>query len=150
MEEQQLIDAGFNETVNVRKQRWSLVPLWMKVFTWIFMILGPFALIVGLIGLFSPPLNFTMSFYGFNSTVNTPLLTVVLSCLFLLKAAVSFGLWRGKKWAMKMAIVDAAIGIVVCLFSMFVLTDLSTFYVVRFDLRVELIFLIPYLIKPSS
>src|SRR5687767_15122092 len=112
-QEQLVLETLLKETfVNRRK----LLPVWIKVFVWIFMITGalvPFSFAFSLVGI-----NFKIALYGLES--NNPLNTIGLigSGLFLLKGIAAFALWMEKDWAISLAIADAIIGIVVCVFVM--------------------------------
>ncbi len=143
MEHSEILDSEESDTVGRRR---DLLPTWIKVFLWIFMIMGaivPFALVFGMIGL-----EFDLSLYGIESMKPFSLLGMLIIMLFAIKGAVSFGLWTEKDWAVKLAIVDAIIGIVISVTVMLVLP----FFMIEegetdINLRLELFLLIPYLIK---
>ncbi|WP_440881088.1 hypothetical protein [Tenacibaculum sp. C7A-26P2] len=142
MTESEIIDSDLSST---KERRRKLLPVWIKIFLWIFMVFGaivPVGLILGAIGL-----DFNLALYGLETT-NTLSITGLLIILFLaIKGTVSFGLWTEKDWAVNLAIIDAIIGIVTCSIVMLVLPFLSDNNGVNFDIRLELIALTPYLIK---
>lgn len=136
-----LIDSELQLNLKKRKQ---LLPLWIKIFAWIFIVFGlvvPIGIILGVLGY-----NFQISLYGFETTGPISLIGIALSILFLLKAVVAFGLITEKDWAIKLAIVDAIIGILVCIYAM-VYPIINPQPGLNASLRLELIALIPYLLK---
>ncbi len=126
------------------ERRRKLLPTWIKIFLWIFMVFGimaPIGLILGVLGI-----DFSLALYGLETTKALSLTGLSIILLFAIKGAVSFGLWTEKDWAIKWAIIDAIIGIIVCSIVMVVLPFLPESLGFGFDLRLELIALIPYLI----
>ena len=144
MEQQEQLVLGplLHETfVKSRK----LLPVWIKVFIWLFMITGalvPFIFLFGFAGW-----SFQVALYGLES--NTPLNTigVAVSALFLLKGIAAFALWMEKDWAIVFAIVDAIIGIAVCVFVMLIYPSIYNMEGFNLNIRLELLLLIPYLLK---
>lgn len=125
------------------KSRRKLLPIWIKIFLWIFMVFGaiiPFGLISGILGH-----NFNISLYGIETTIPLSIIGLSLLALFALKGVVSFGLWTEKGWAIKLAILDGFLGINICII---VMVGLLPFIDTSGNsLRLELVFLIPYLMK---
>lgn len=120
-------------------ERKKLVPKWIIVFCWIFLILGGFAILAFFASFFIS--NYVVSLYGLESHNSTSPLGLFLTFLFAFKSAVAFGLLREKDWAVNAAIADAVIGIVICVYVMFA---------VKPALRLELVALIPYLLKMNK
>lgn len=124
------------------KKRRALLPLWVKVFLWIFAVLSvlaPVGFVWGLMGG-----QFELSLYGFETYNPLSLIGIVVTILLTYKGVVSFGLWMGKPWAPDAGLIDAAVGIVSCCFSMFVLPFIVEGTGIM--LRLELAALIPYLL----
>ena len=141
-EEQLLLEPLLNELPSRRR---FLLPTWIKVFVWIFMIMGsivPFGILAGIFGG-----NFQIALYGLTSYSPLSPLGLFLSFLFLLKGITAFSLWTEQNWAIDLAIVDAIIGIVVCVIVMVVLPFQNIRSGFSFNFRLELVLLIPYLIK---
>jgi len=95
------------------QRRRALLPTWIKVFTWIFLIFGiltPFCLVLGIVGY-----QFNLSLYGMDTMQPITLIGILIMSLFALKGTVAFGLWTEKIWAVNLAIIDAIIGIVICI-----------------------------------
>tara|TARA_X000000368_G_C22607672_1_gene526560 strand:- start:36 stop:482 length:447 start_codon:yes stop_codon:yes gene_type:complete len=127
---------------NRKSRRRDLLPVWIKVFIWIFLIFGaivPVAIILGIIGI-----NFNISLYGLETMKPISLIGMFIIFLFGLKGVIAFGLWTEKNWSVNLAIIDAIIGIIVCVFI------ISISFIenrTNISLRLELIPLILYLIK---
>jgi hypothetical protein len=120
--------------------RKSLLPWWVKIFTWIFLIMGFGVLISFLTSLGG--ISVDLSLYGLSSSTR-PLttITLVLILLYSLKGATSICLLTEQPWAIKLGMVDAVVGILCCTFVMiYPLVNHS-----GFSFRGELIVLIPYL-----
>lgn len=140
--ETEILDS---EIVSGTVRRRKLLPTWIKIFLWMFMIFGivvPAGLVLGMLGY-----DFDISLYGIETQKTLSLTGLFLLALFALKGTVSFGLWTEKDWAIKLAIVDALIGIVVCSIVMLALPIFAKSSGFNFSLRLELILLIPYLLK---
>ena len=124
-----------------RIDRKKLIPLWIRIFSWIFLVMGiiaPFSIVWAALGY-----DFSLSLYDMESNSPFNLMGVSLVLLFVLKGIVAFGLINLKDWAVQLAIVDAVAGIVVCVFTM----GYALFAGGDFNLRLELLVLVPYLIK---
>ena len=126
-------------------ERRKLLPLWIKIFIWVFMIFGGFAVLAFIGGLFS--LNFESSLYGLETNAPLSSTGLLIFFLFLLKGIVAFALWTEKDLAVYLGIADAIIGIAVCT-AIMIYPSLSSGQ--RFSFRLELILLIPFLIKLLS
>ncbi|RPD41663.1 hypothetical protein [Chitinophaga barathri] len=143
MNEQQdlLTDSDLGTEVLIRRR--SLLPWWIKVFTWIFLVFGgllPLGFIAGIAGI-----NYEIALYGLESNHPLSLTGLSLFALFALKALVAYGLWMEKEWAVQAGIIDALIGIGICVYQMFISPFLGPGFVI--SMRLELIALIPYLLK---
>lgn len=123
-------------------ERKKLLPWWIKVFSWIFLLFGiivPITLIAGIVGY-----SIDLSIYGLTTTEPISLIGILIILIFALKGIVSFGFLLQKDWAVKLGIVDAVLGAVIC----FTLMSYSLINAqARFSIRLELILLTPYFIK---
>ena len=140
-----ILDAQDFEESNLRRR--ELLPIWIKAFIWFFLVFGalaPVGLIAGVLGL-----NFDLALYGVSTVSPLSLTGIFIITIFALKGVVAFGLWTEKYWAVNLAIIDAVIGILVCVFVMIVLPSLYS-NEVNFVFRLELVFLIPYLLKMQN
>ncbi len=122
--------------------RKKLLPWWIKVFSWIFLlfgVIGPITLIAGIVGY-----SIDLSIYGLTTNDPISLIGILIILIFTLKGFVSFGLLLQKDWAVKLGIVDAVLGAAICFFLMsYALINAE----VRFYFRLELVLLTPYFIK---
>jgi hypothetical protein len=124
-------------------ERRALLPLWIKIFTWLFLFCGAAAVVGAVFMLFG--FSFQVALYGLQSN-EVSLTALIVTMLFLLKGVAAIGLWRQRDWGVNVAIVDAVLGIAVCAFMMVVypfLVDNGA----GFQIRLELALLIPYLMK---
>lgn len=122
----------------------------MNFFIWMFLILAAYALLIYIV-YFSTGFFFGYRgayLYGMETDdANSPL-GIFIRILLLFKVFIAFSMWTEKKWAIDMAILDAVLGIIICVYMMFVepLAHVSRGHF-EFNLRLEILCLIPYLIK---
>ncbi len=129
-----IIPEGFLEEGIIPRNK--LIPLWIKIFSWMFLIFG-FVVFIGLMfGILG--YNFEMALYGFETNIVFSYKGILIMLLFFVKGIVAFGIITKKDWAVKLAIVDGIIGIALCAYTMIFQTMI---------IRLELIALIPYLLK---
>ncbi len=124
--------------------RKTLIPVWIRIFSWIFLVLGmvaPVGLAFGALGY-----DFALALYGLESNEPLSFTGISLIMLFALKGMVAFGLVNKKDWAVQVAIVDAIAGIAVCIFTMMY----PLFFGGGFSLKLEVFLLVPYLIKMTK
>ena len=126
-------------------QRRDLLPKWIKAFCWLFMITGSFVPVALILGVFG--LKFQLAFSGMETNEPLSMTGMILLLYFALKGIAAFGLWTGKIWAIKLGQVDAVIGIIICIFFMFIYPFIDDKPGFSVDLRLELVLLIPYLLK---
>ncbi|WP_210466338.1 hypothetical protein [Rufibacter roseolus] len=128
-----LVDTKSLEEVKGRRR--DVLPWWMKIFTWIFLLSGfliPIGLVLGLLGY-----SFSVSLYGFGPTDPFSLLGLSLMILYLFKGVSAYGLWTEKHWAIRLGMVDASIGLAASIAAMFVLplVDRSEGLILNFKLN---------------
>lgn len=140
MEQEPLLLESLERETYVERRK--LLPIWIKIFVWIFIVFGALGVLGFIAALFSA--SFQASFYGLETNDPKSITGLFICFLFVFKGIVSIGLWTEKDWALELGIVDAILGIVVCSITMvlpFTGSDTS------FSFRLELVLLIPYLIK---
>jgi len=126
------------------ERRRKLLPWWIMLFIWLFLIFSlaiPVGLVMGLL-----KCNFQISLLGLTTYQPISLVGGFLMLLFLFKAITAFSLWTEKKWAVGLAKVDAVISIVIC----FLVMIYSFFVLHSFSLRLELIVLFLYYYKMNQ
>lgn len=139
-------------TRKILYRRRKLLPWWMKFFIWIFLFLGASAVVVSLLELIGTPINLWIagesSIYGMETYDRYSPLGLFITLLILFKGYTAFAMWTEKDHAIKLGLIDAIVGIVVCVVMLFVqpifALDEGT---ILFNFRFELLFLIPYLLK---
>jgi len=141
-----LLDDLSSEMQRTIRRR-SLIPIWIKIFIWIFLVMGALTISVIILGIAG--FNFELDLYGYGANEVLSPTGILLSLLFLYKGFVSYSLWFEKDWAITVGLIDAIIGIIICVMSMIGIS-LTSVYRTSFTFRLEIIFLIPYLIKLSS
>ncbi|QXU50427.1 hypothetical protein KYG33_05120 [Chryseobacterium sp. D764] len=144
MEEKSTAFAEFDNNGLTRRR--NLLPVWIKIFLWIFLIGGAVSAILLIAG--SLLTHVSLSIYGINANHPYSMTGLLISFLFLFKGIVAYGLWFEQKWAVQTAIVDAIIGIAVCLIMMAIIP--FTVPTISFTLRLELIPLYFYLMKMQN
>ena len=136
--------------INIVRARRKLLPWWMKFFIWFFMISTVFTCVsiafasIGITIYFGFPPSDTSSIYGLESNDIYSPLGFLINLLVIFKGVTGFGMWTGKDWAINFGIVDALLGIGICL----VVTMVYPFIDAgMLNLRLEILVLVPYLIK---
>jgi len=125
-------------------KRKHLLPLWIKVFMLFFLVFGVLAVTGFVLGIMGYRNDFSL--YGLTS--DNPLSTtgICITLLFLLKGITSFGLLKEENWAIKLGIIDAVVGIVLCVLIMIFPTYIAG-PDAKISFRLELILLVLYLNK---
>ncbi|THV58354.1 hypothetical protein [Chryseobacterium candidae] len=144
MEEKPNAFAEFENHTLTRRR--NLLPTWIKVFLWIFLIAGALAAIFLMAG--SLMTHVSLSLYGMEANHPYSMTGLLICVLFLFKGIVAYGLWFEQDWAPQAAIIDAIIGIAICLVMMAIIPFINS--AINFTLRLELIPLYFYLKKMQS
>ncbi|KAF2337561.1 hypothetical protein [Flavobacterium ginsenosidimutans] len=143
---EQELKGQFDEFEKPDVIRRKLLPWWIKVFCWIFMLMGIGAIGSLITNLFVPNVN--LSLYGFSSDTAYSGTGLFIIAVMLLKAFAAFSLWFEKPNAIMIAKIDAVVGIAICIASLFIL-PFSTANG-HFSLRLEILLLIPYYMKVNK
>ena len=119
-----------------------MIPLLLFLFT---------GLLIPLIFILSSlDLKPNIALYGFqtsNPLSNTGLMILLL---FTLKGIVAYGIFKERIWAFKLGKIDAIIGIILCILQFGIIELLDNSSSIRFEFRLELLILIPYVIYLSK
>lgn len=118
--------------------RRELLPFWIKVFIWIF-IIGA-VVIVGVVIAAIWSNYIPVSLYGLRTEYIDTDIGLFLAFIFLLKGVVSIALWRNWSKAIDLALFDAILGIVITIY-----VSLSSIGSSQINLRLEIFVLIYYL-----
>ena len=131
-----------HEFETIRTNRRQLLPWWIKVFCWLFIILGVFAFVGLILGLLGSKID--LSIYGFETDEPLSLIGILIIVVLLFKLFTALSLWFEKSYAITLGKIDAISGIVLCLIHMVYPDFINNFHVA---FRFELLLLIPYLLK---
>jgi hypothetical protein len=145
MHEDELTRQPISENIAKPSRRRKLLPWWVTCFLWIFiafLVMIPVAIVFGLLHRI-----FLISLLGFSTNDPFSIIGLCLMLLFTFKGIVAFGLWTEKKWAVGVAKIDALLSIVICCVAM-ILSIVGPNH--GFNLRLELIAIIPYYIKMKN
>lgn len=129
------------DSQNDFNRRRKLLPLWIKVFIWFFLILGIIASLILSFGAFLDDTD--LSLYGLSTTHPYSATGIIICWLFILKGIVAYSLWFEYRWAPKAAITDVILGLIICIAVMVRPLILPSY---PFTFRMELIPLCFYLI----
>ena len=136
------VEAESSQEVKLKRNH--ILPIWIRVFTWFFALLAlmvPVALVYGMLGL-----PFKLELYGVATHAPFSLTGIAILLLIAMKGVVAFGFILNRVWSVALGRVDAFIGIGFCL-AMMIMPLFELFYGrITFELRLELLVLIPYLL----
>ncbi|PWV54477.1 hypothetical protein [Chitinophaga sp. S165] len=145
MEDKSIIADQLNdlEELMLPKRR-TLLTWWLKVFSYIFLFMAVIAVALYPL-MFVLDTSYNVSLYGLESNDRTSVITLAVLALFVLKGTAAYGLLFEKDWAIEAGLIDAAAGIIVCLFvGGYAMFSRGAFIA---SFRLELIFLVIYLLK---
>lgn len=126
------------------RERKKLIPWWMKIFIWLFLIFGaiaPVGLIFGILGY-----QFQLSIYGLHTNEPMSFMGFIITAIFLFKGITSYSFLKQTDSAVTLGIIDAIIGILICSFIM-IYPLINSGSGSNFSFKLELLLLIPYLLK---
>ncbi len=122
----------------------KMIPGWIRFFSWIFHVVGAFAILGLLFGILG--YKFSISLYGLDTQEPLSAVGMFLVLVFGFKAVVAYGFLKRTDAAITLGLIDAIAGIVICLsvmiFSIFWPDQQSAGF-----FRLELLVLVPYLLK---
>lgn len=120
------------------KARRDLLPLWIKIFVWIFMLWGIAAIITFILGFWD--IYVPIELYGLKTNYMDTPLGLFLLVTYLTKGIIALGLWQGWKQIINIALADAILGLVLTSY-----VTISSFSTNHIDIRLEIIVLIMYI-----
>jgi hypothetical protein len=132
-----LNEAEFGITISRKK----LVQPWIRVFAWIFMITGILSIPILIGSIFG--LSNSLALYGLESNDGLSVIGISLTLIYLFKGIAAYGILKRTNWAITIAIIDAILGIIIC---MAIMLYSAIYLINNFNFRLELVLLIPYLI----
>ena len=141
MEENNQTQFAQFEIKNIERRK--LLPLWIKVFCWIFMLMALASIVCLIFGAFGNSAD--LAFYGFETNKPLTLIGIFIISIMLLKGFSAYALWFEKDYAIKLCKIDAILGIAICVFAMFIMPFIKENS--DFSIRLEIALLIPYFMK---
>jgi hypothetical protein len=142
MEKDNLLNNNLEELKNKKKRR-DLLPWWIKVFCWFFMLFGLMSIVCLILGFTN--IKPALAIYGFETNEPFSLNGIIVITIGIIKGITAFSLWFEKDFAIKIGKIDAIIGIILCGLSMLVLPFLHDRF--NINIRLELTLIIPFLLK---
>ena len=139
----QILDVDISTTARRR----SLLPVWIKIFCWFFMITGAIAVVNPVFGLLN--WSFHISLYGLETYDAFSPAGIFLTLVFLMKGITGYALWSEKDRAVRLAQVDAISGILICL-TMMIAGDTINGDGIRVGFRFELLLCIAYVVRMNK
>lgn len=140
---EQTTNSQFEQFEKKGVNRRSLLPVWIKVFCWLFMIMGVAGIACLLIGIFGGTAD--LSLYGLETIEPLSLIGISIIVIMLFKSFTAYSLWFEKDNAILLGKIDAIAGIIICVISMVAIPIFVENAGVT--LRLELVLLIPYYYK---
>lgn len=86
------------------KERRKLLPWWVKISIWYFMVIGLFICLVPIYLYLQFSSEIVIDYYGFRSNNPVSLTGLCVIAIALLNGLTALALWLGKPWAVKLAI----------------------------------------------
>ena len=135
---------GIHDTTAVRRK--DMIPKWIRFFCWLFAILCPVGLVVSfVIDMIQGTYN--LSIYGMHADELFSVLSIVSIVSFIIKGIAAIGLLAEKNWAVKVAITDGILSTCLATYSLIFYAWTINGNFSGFNLRLELLLIIPYLVK---
>ncbi|WP_282637863.1 hypothetical protein [Sphingobacterium thalpophilum] len=122
---------------------WTRLPLFIKIFSFYFLLSGPVVLVLSVCQLFG--IEGTIRIYGLESQSPITVVGALVLIIYILKFFVAYGFYKGIGFTRHLAIFEATFGVLIGLFVVFGPMYLDQ-PVVPHNLSLDLFFLIPYLL----
>ncbi|UTW44659.1 hypothetical protein KFE80_09660 [bacterium SCSIO 12696] len=124
---------------DIATYRKKLIPKWIKVFGWIFIVIGSLAPMIAIFSAMTG-VNGEFALYGLETTgsILSPVAMLIVG-LFLAHGICAFGLLFTRSWGVSSCMVLGYISAGICVYTMFIGDGLF--------IRLELAVLIPYIVK---
>jgi len=122
--------------------RRNLLPLWMKIFCWIFIVLGVFSILSFICGLFGNSAG--IEFYGLSTDAPLSFTSLIVTIILTFKGFTAYSLWYEKDNAINLVKFDSAGGIIICIATMIIT---PVIHKGPLTFRFEILFLLAYYTK---
>ena len=123
-----------------------MIPKWIRFFCWLFAVACPLGLIASFI-MYMIQGTYNFSIYGIQSDGLFSLLGLLSTISFIIKGIAAIGLLTEKNWAVRMAIIDGFLSTCLAAYSLIFHIWIWDGNFSGFNLRLELLLIVPYLIK---
>ena len=133
-------ELSIEGSVTESKSRKELIPLWIKIFGWLFLVLG---VVAPILYVASAIFDFeaTYEMFGLSYTGSAyAAMPMLISFIILVNGLCAYGLLFQKDWGLMSCLVMGYIGLLITLVSMFI-------YLPDLTIRLEPLLQIPYLVK---
>jgi len=121
------MDNNFDEFENVQRiKRRDLLPIWIKIFCWIFMVGGVAACIIVALSVFG--IYASLEFFGFTAANGVVSMLIAFSA-FIFNGVAAFLLWTEHDAAINVAKLSAYYGILLCLIATFLSLSSGNFMI---------------------
>ncbi len=129
----------------VRRGR-DLLPLWIKVFMWMFFAFGGFVFLFFLIGIAGNQ-KIDISIYGFQAYRSFSITGVIVLFTYALKFLLSYSMWKEKSWMIEIAYLDAVLAFILCVLGMAGISNFDGDLQLNNNLRLELLIYFPFVYR---
>jgi hypothetical protein len=134
--------AGALANADLERARKKLVPLWIKIFGWVLIVIGAVIPMIAVVTVVrDQPTSHELFGLSFHGPVFHPI-SLLFIAFFLSLSASAYGLVFGKPWGLNACLITGYGGLALCLGSMAYSLSQGSL-----SLRLELLVQIPYLIK---
>jgi hypothetical protein len=134
---EEILDAH-EPALDIKAYRKALLPRWVKVFSWIFLVVGcfvPLVVIGNIMGMAT-----SLALFGLESNTAFLIDGAIVCLIFAYSGIVAYGLLWGKDWAPSAALILGILELLVCVYST-IINLLQANVTIRF----ELILIFPFL-----
>ena len=123
--------------------RKKLIPLWIKIFGWVFMVMGAGVLVMAIVAVaIDQPASYDIFGLHYRGSPLDPI-ALLISAIILSLAVSAYGLLFARPWGLNACLVTGYGGVAICLGT----TAYSAISHGSFSLRLEPLVQVPYLLK---
>jgi len=128
-------ESQFEVFENEKIVRKDLIPIWIKFFSWLFLLFGILAFL-GLLSFYFNPI-YTIDIFGINQATDNLFLSLISDLVLIFNGVVAYLLIAKEDKAVEIAKINALINIVICVVS----TILNLYFYKNLTFRIEIFFI---------
>lgn len=128
-------ESQFEVFENEKIVRKDLIPIWIKFFSWLFLLFGISAFL-GLLSFYFNPI-YTIDIFGINQASDNLFLSLISALVLIFNGVVAYLLIAKEDKAVEIAKINALINIVICVVS----TILNLYFYKNLTFRIEIFFI---------